>query len=116
MHLETLDQKLADIVMTDILDCVVIGAPIEDLKGVIRTQVTIKHPSELTAAQRSSITSLKSIDGGLELKTADKLKAIEMLIKRRGGFTDTHNVNIAGADIKVIAMPGDNGRGPKNTD
>jgi phage terminase small subunit len=113
LHLEALDQKLADIVMTDMLDCVEVGAQYTDDKGVLRTPVSIRDPSELTAAQRAAIVSMKSIDGGLEIKAADKLKAIEMLIKRRGGFTENTNLNITGDNVKVIAMPGDNGRGPK---
>jgi hypothetical protein len=66
----------------------------------------------MTIGQKASVASIKApAAGGLEIKTVDKLKAIEMLIKQKNGGMDKIDVTTNGKAV-VFAMCGDNGRGP----
>lgn len=112
LTLEAIDQRLTDIAMTDVIDVCEIGQPVIDEDGIEHTPIRLRHPAELTAAQRAAIASLKTIDGGVEIKMVDKLKALELLAKRRGGFVNVSDVNVSGGLTTVFAMCDDNGRGP----
>jgi hypothetical protein len=114
LTLEAIDQKLSDIAMTDILDVAELGPPVLDADGNMVRPVMIKGEEDLTSAQRASLKKIKNCkDGGLEIETHDKLKALDMLIKRRSGYIKKEEINVTGNAIQVIACVGDNGRGPK---
>lgn len=49
--------------------------------------------NELTQNQKSAIASIKQTNSGIEIKTADKVKALELLGKHFGIFKDTVEVN-----------------------
>jgi len=115
LTLEKIDERLADLAMADIVDMVEIGQDYTDNAGNLRTPVTIKDPATLTPGQRAAITSIKPVIGGLEIKTEGKVKALELLARRRGGFTEQVDLNIGG-HVKIFANVGDNSRGPRKGD
>ena len=49
--------------------------------------------NELTDAQKSAIASIKETRSGIEIKTADKVKALELLGKHLGMFKETVELN-----------------------
>lgn len=117
--LEMVDRKLADIANAEILDVIEIGTKSVPVlsQGEVATYVEepdiqIVDESQLTAAQRASIKSIKVVKGQLHVELHDPVKAMDMLIKRNSGYKETLDVNHAG-NIKVFAATGDNGRGPK---
>jgi hypothetical protein len=112
LTLEAIDAKLTDIAMADLVDVIEIGESYPDDKGVERRDIAMKDPSAMTAGQRAAIVQAKiGADGTLDVKMVDKLKALDMLIKRRGGYTEKTEVNHTG-NVQVVAMVGHNGRGP----
>ena len=117
MTLEKIDQRLSDIAMTDTTDVVEVGdvfTPIDadGCQGEPIQIVTIKDIDKLTEAQRAAIAQIKPCKGGLEIKLHDKVKVMELLAKRRGGFVEKQEVSHAG-NVQIYTMVGDNGRGPK---
>lgn len=116
MTLVAADQRLTDMAMCDPTDIVKIGKSYEDKKtGIPVTMVTLKDVNLLTEAQKAAIVSIKPVSGGVEVKMVDKLKALDMLIRRKGGFKDVQDININGK-VETFVMIGDNGRGPKEKD
>jgi len=112
MTLEAVDQILADIATADVTDIIEMGTYNND-EGLQCGAVSVKDLSQLTKAQRAAIAKIKPIQtGGFEVTFHDKMKALEMLIKRRGGFTENQNVNLSGG-VHIFAHVGDNGRGPR---
>lgn len=61
-----------------------IGTEIKEYKCLELTPT-----SELTEAQKSAIASIKETRSGIEIKTADKVKALELLGKHLGMFKET---------------------------
>ena len=116
MTLDAVDARLTDIAMTDVVDLLEVGTPYENENGDWHTPVNLKNVDELTAAQKAAITSIRANGaGGVEIKCADKLKALELLAKRRGGFKELVDVSLAG-NVHIFANVGDNGRAPDTTD
>ena len=113
--LEEIDKQLKDIATTDILDVIEIGEPFFTLAGEKITPVNLKNLGELTESQRASVASIKSTQGGIEIKFYDKLKALDMLVKRKAGYTDVIETN-GETTVHVFANVPDNGRGPKSHD
>lgn len=62
---------------------------------------TVKHTSELTADQQAAIAGIKQGANGVELKLCDKLKALELLGRHMGMFTDKLDVQ-AGGNIRFV--------------
>lgn len=113
MSLEAIDKTLSDIASVDVTSVVKLMVVDDPDTGGKRSMMVIKNPEELTAQQRAAISSIKPLgENGFEVKFHDKLKAMEMLIKRKGGFTENVNQNITGG-VLVFANVGNNGRGPK---
>ena len=56
---------------------------------------TVKHTSELTVDQQAAIAGIKQSANGVELKLCDKLKALELLGRHMGMFTDKLDVQTA---------------------
>ncbi len=113
MTLEAADQRLTDMAMCDPTDIIELGTTYKDFKtGLPVKEVRLKNIDNLTEAQKAAIVSIKPVPGGVEVKMVDKLKALDMLIRRKGGFKDVQELNING-NVEVFAMVGDNGRGPK---
>lgn len=110
--LEEIDKQLMNIATTDVCDVMKIGNTIEMEDGTVVTVVGMKNLNELSKAQRLAISSIKPTQGGVEVKFESKLKALESLIKRRGGYTEV--VKSQNENIHVFANVPDNGRGPKN--
>lgn len=118
MTLAKIDERLTDIAMTDVTDVVEIGETCFPTgpggsEGAPVTMVKIKNISELPEDKRCAISSIKPCSGGLEVKLHDKVKVMEILAKRRGGFKDVQEVQHTGR-VEVFAMVGNNGRGPKS--
>lgn len=121
MSLAEADKYLTELALTDVMDVVEVseyqkkeadedGNLIET--GEIGTSITIKDASLLTKAQKAAIVSIKTTNGGIEIKLADKMKALDMLIRRKAGYTDV--IKSESENVHVFAMIGDNGRGPKD--
>lgn len=55
----------------------------------------VKDTSELTADQQAAIAGIKQGANGVELKLCDKLKALELLGRHMGMFTDKLDVQTA---------------------
>jgi hypothetical protein len=113
LSMDAIDQTLTDIATADVSSILNTGMVENPTTGERMAMVTVKNIGELTPAQRASISSIKPMgSAGFAVTFHDKMKALEMLIKRRGGFTENQNVNLSGA-VHVFAHVGDNGRGPK---
>lgn len=111
MNLEAADRRITQIASSDPLDVIEIGETYEDKKGSQITQISLKD--NLTMAQRAAIKSIKPCEGGLEIKFEDKMKALDMIIRRNGGYTDVIKNEVSG-NVHVYAAIADNGRGPTN--
>ena len=61
--------------------------------------VKIKPTAELTDEQKKAIASIKEGANGIEIKLADKTKALEMLSRHLGLFNDKLNVNVEAIEI-----------------
>lgn len=62
------------------------GTDYAEVKGGIG--VLVKETYELTETQRKAVLSIKQSQTGIEVKTYDKLKALELLGKHLGMFSD----------------------------
>ena len=112
LSLKEIDKRLSDMATTNILDVVQLGEVYYNEHGERVQPILLRDDVELTEAQKASIKKIKSKDGSLEVELHDQAKALEMLIKRRGGFKEVQNVNMKTTG-QVIAFVGDNKRGPK---
>jgi len=115
LTLEKIDERLTDLATANIIDMVEIGEDYTDDNNNPRTPITLKDPMSLTPGQRAAIVGLKTVPGGMEIKIADPIKALELLAKRRGGFTEQIDVNLTG-NVSIFANVGDNQRGPAEPD
>lgn len=114
MSLEAIDSALSDIASVNVTDIVRMLLIDDPDTGGKRSMLVIRNPEELTPQQRAAIASIKPKgELGFEIVMHDKLKALEMLIKRKGGFTENVNQNVNGG-VMIFANVGDNGRGPVN--
>lgn len=114
-RLEVLDQILSDIAMAQLSDMTTIEEKIGiSDEGNEYSYDSLKINTDLTEAQKNAIESIKVTDKGKEIKLFSKLKAVDMLIKRREGYNDTvkHEHEVKKGPMVVI-MPGNNNRGPK---
>lgn len=90
--------------------------PQKVLRGY-RTLPYLYPMDQLTERQKRYIKSIKLGKNGLEVEFRDSEKAMEMLIRRQGGFTDNVNNNLSGeieSTVHVFAHMPDNGRGPRD--
>lgn len=87
---EKVVNELAAIGMSDITDYVVIDAVEQDGKSI--PLLTVKSLDELTPLQRSAIASIKQTASGIEVKLWDKNKALELLGRHLGMYTDKIDV------------------------
>lgn len=84
-------RELAAIAFADATDYVqVVQKPYltEDGEEVFLPDVAITETNELTAIQKKAIVGIKQGKNGIELKLNDKTKALELLGKHLGMFTD----------------------------
>lgn len=118
MTLEKIDQRMSDIAMTDVTDVVELGelfyptGPEGSTSAPVQT-ISLKDLSKLTPSQRAAIKKIKPCTGGVEIELHDKVKVMEILAKRRGGFTEKQEVTHSG-NVEVFAYTGFNNRGPKD--
>lgn len=69
--------------------------------SVVVDSAVVKYTSELTADQQAAIAGIKQGANGVELKLCDKLKALELLGRHMGMFTDKLDVQ-AGGNIRFV--------------
>lgn len=89
-------RELAAIAFADATDYVkVVQKPYltEDGEEVFLPDVAITETNELTAIQKKAIAGIKQGKNGIELKLNDKTRALELLGKHLGMFTDNIQVN-----------------------
>lgn len=92
--------------------------PIRILKGY-RTIPYLLPMDQLTERQKRFIKGIKLGKNGLEVDTKDPEKAMEMLIRRQGGYTDNINSNVKGeieSTVHVFAHMPNNNRGPRDNE
>jgi len=84
---------------------------LEDGSTVSLQQVVIK--TNIPAEKRGAVVGIKKTQAGIEVKLADKLKALELLGKYRGMFVERQEVNSTSTviDSAVHLYLPDNGRG-----
>jgi hypothetical protein len=131
MTLEAADKKLVDMIQADVVDVIGMAEKrvVTGKDGVEFVRIDLKDLEKLSAGQRAAISGLKyKSDGSFEIKMIDKLKALEMFYKRKGGYVrgagggmgdgeggDLSNsgtgVSINGENIQVVTYTGNNGRG-----
>lgn len=116
LSLEKIDQILSNIATSDLLDMIEIGereVPIvsngELVASTTAPEIRIRDTEDLTESERSSIKSIKIVKGDLQIELCDKLKALDMLIRRQSGYKDVSEINHTG-NVQVLAITGDNGR------
>ena len=83
--------ELAAIAFADATDYVQVVQKLyltEDGEEVFLPDVAITETNELTAIQKKAIAGIKQGKNGIELKLNDKTKALELLGKHLGMFTD----------------------------
>ena len=77
--------------------------PIVDAEGkpVMYQRVVLTPTAQLTDNQRAAIAGIKEGKNGIEVSTCDKVKALELLGRHLGMFTD--NVKLSGATpVQII--------------
>jgi len=93
------------------------GIPILDEEGNQRTykDVELEVTDNLTMNKKKAITAIKNTKFGISVETADKVKALELLGKHLGMFTDklevTGNINnpyegLSTEDLKKLISDG----------
>lgn len=100
-------QELAAIAFADATDFVqVVGKPFVNAFGqeVIVLDVDITETDKLTPVQKKAIAGIKQGKNGIELRLADKTRALELLGKHLGMWTDKVETNI---DISPIVIKDD---------
>lgn len=117
MTLEARKKRLSDIAMANVTDIVKVGEVVfpdtgEGGTGIPVQMVTIRDMDELTDAQKAAIKSIKPKPGGLEIELYDQFRAMDMLAKLEGEYTEKKEVSMSG-QVQTIAYIGDNRRGPK---
>lgn len=80
-----------------------------DYASVVSGLVMMNDTEDLTQEQKAAIVSIKQTKEGVEVKLADKMKALELLAKHLGLFEVQEKPEDAQA--VTIYLP-DNGRGP----
>jgi len=119
MTLEDIDKRLTSIASVGIMDVVKIGE--KDItefdnegNAITRTvpDINLVDDSEITAAQKAAIKSIKVVKNELHIELHDSVKAMDMLIRRSVGYKEESTINLKG-NVQVFAAIDDNGRGPK---
>lgn len=118
MSLHEIDMRLSGIARTQATDVLAYRSdPVfrDDEEGNevlvgYRSAPYLRPMEELTGRQKDSIKSIKQSKTGLEVELHDPVKAMDMLIKRKGGYTE--NVNTTTTEKKVHAFMPSNNRGP----
>lgn len=87
---ERVVRELAAVGMSDIADYVVIDAVEQDGRSI--PILTVRSLDELTPLQRAAIASIKQTANGIEVKLWDKNKALELLGRHLGMYTDKIDV------------------------
>lgn len=120
MDLHEIDIRLSQIVRTDKTEVIqYTSIPLYDIDEETgeeyligyRTKPYLVPLEELTTRQRDAIKSIKQTKHGLEVELHDPMKAMDMLIKRKGGYTENVNTNVSGENIHAFVPK--NNRGPK---
>ena len=117
VSIEVMEQVLSDIIMTNLSDVM------ENWNGDVRDLNKFLTPGQKAAINKVKVKQLKAGDGSdedllscemVEIALADKLKAIDMLMKSRGCYSEKveHEHTMKNGPMVVI-MPGNNNRGPK---
>ena len=81
----------------------------EEVVAGYRTTPYLTPLEELNERQRQSIKSVKQTKNGLEVEVHDPVKAMDMLIKRKGGYTENVNNNVTTDNIKAFVPKNDRG-------
>lgn len=102
-------EELARLAFANAADFVTVRErKIETADGsVVVDSAVVKYTSELTVDQQAAIAGIKQGANGVELKLCDKLKALELLGRHMGMFTDKLDVQ-AGGNIRFV-WGGDDG-------
>lgn len=119
MDLHEIDIRLSQIARTDANE--ILGYTSEPIleyseelgKEIVigyRTRPYLNPIETLDERQRAAIKGIKQTKFGLEVDLHDPMKAMDMLIKRKGGYTENVNTKVETAQVKAF-IP-DNGRGP----
>lgn len=119
MDLHEIDIKLSQIARTEKTEVIhYTSIPLYDLDENgeeyligYRTKPFLVPLEELTERQRDAIKSIKQTKHGLEVELHDPIKAMDMLIKRKGGYTENVNTNVSGDTVHAFVPK--NNRGPK---
>lgn len=77
---------------------------IADYAEVTENGVTLKQTQAIPKEKRAAIVGIKEGQSGIEVKMADKLKALELIGKHLGMFTDKLEMKaeITGADVSLV--------------
>lgn len=100
---ERIAQELAKIAFYDVNDYV-------EVSGSDGLQI-VKIKTEIAAERRGPIVGIKATQAGIEVKLADKLKALELLGRYRGMFVERQEVTSTVTEHAVHLYLPDNGRG-----
>lgn len=134
MTLEAADKKLVDMINADVVDVINLAGKktVIGKDGIEFVRIDLKDLEKLSVGQRAAISGLKyKNDGSFEIKMIDKLKALEMFYKRKGGYvkgsggggfgdgeggdgvggSGTGGVNVHGENVQIVTYTGNNGRG-----
>ena len=120
MDLHEIDIKLSQIARTEKTEVIqYLSVPLYDIDEQTgeeilmgyRTKPFLVPLEELTSRQRDAIKSIKQTKHGLEVELHDPIKAMDMLIKRKGGYTENVNTNVSGENVHAFVPK--NNRGPK---
>lgn len=80
-----------------------------NISGIVRMEggrVVVKDTAKLTEGQRRSISGLSETANGIRVKLHDKLRALEMLGRHLGMFTDRHEIGGPGGEpIHITVKP-----------
>lgn len=93
--------ELARIAFSDASDYVKVKQPGPAKKNGIPLQFLVLTPTEeLTADQKAAIASVEETKAGIKVRTHDKVKALELLGKHLGLFTD--KIAISAIDPETV--------------
>lgn len=94
-------KELARIAFSDAGDYAkVVSIPPKKTGGIPIQAVALTPTAELTADQRAAIASIEETQAGIKVRTHDKVKALELLGKNLGLFTE--KIAIAAIDPETV--------------
>lgn len=97
-------QELASIAFADIDDFARVGEHISE-RGIAYTTVELAQTSSLPPEKRAAIVGIKQGANGIEIKLADKVRALELLGKHTGVLVDRMQAEIASVPKIVDDIP-----------